>query len=104
MDAHAQLEIRSYANTIGHNIVSKWCPLAWEAFCDYRLGSMSLTKLDQSIALHLTEGKPEEACALAKNYGWLEQGENGLKRHREREECEMKLRGLGMPVPWITTG
>ena len=26
MDAHAQLEIRSYANTIGNEIVSRWCP------------------------------------------------------------------------------
>lgn len=104
MDAHAQLEIRTYATTIGHCVVSKWCPLAWEAFCDYRLGSLTLTRLDQSIVRRLAEGRAEEAIAMAASYGWLELGEHGLKRHREREECEAKLQYLGMPVPWITTG
>lgn len=32
MDAHAQQEIREYANVIGYKIVSQWCPLTWEAF------------------------------------------------------------------------
>ncbi|MHB9041560.1 MAG: FAD-dependent thymidylate synthase, partial [Melioribacteraceae bacterium] len=39
MDSHAQLEIRSYANVIGNEIVSKWCPIAWEAFKDYRMNA-----------------------------------------------------------------
>jgi len=34
MDDHAQLEIRSYANIIGNEIVSRWCPIAWEAFVE----------------------------------------------------------------------
>ena len=37
LDEHAQVEIRSYAKVIGYDIVSKWCPVAWEAFLDYRL-------------------------------------------------------------------
>ena len=32
MDIHAQNEIRAYANIIGNNIVSTWCPIAWQAF------------------------------------------------------------------------
>ena len=32
MDEHAQLEIRSYANVIGYEIVSKWCPLRVGSF------------------------------------------------------------------------
>jgi thymidylate synthase (FAD) len=32
MDRHAQYEIRKYAETIGYEIVAKWCPVAWEAF------------------------------------------------------------------------
>jgi len=39
MEKHAQWEIRSYATAIGTEIVSKWCPLVWEAFKDYQLGA-----------------------------------------------------------------
>lgn len=46
MDAHAQLEIRSYADIIGRKIVAKLFPDAWEAFVDYRLGGMFLTSQD----------------------------------------------------------
>ena len=34
MDSHAQLEIRSYANIIGNDIVSQLWPLTWEAFLE----------------------------------------------------------------------
>ena len=49
MDERAQMEIRSYATVIGHDIVSKWCPLAWEAFLDYRLGSQTFSRLELDI-------------------------------------------------------
>ncbi|RLG16111.1 FAD-dependent thymidylate synthase [Candidatus Pacearchaeota archaeon] len=42
MDEHAQYEIRQYANTIA-NIVKKVTPLAWEAFEDYQLKSITLS-------------------------------------------------------------
>ena len=100
MDAHAQLEIRSYANIIGNDIVAKWCPVAWEAFCDYRLGALFLTRLDKQIIGKISKGKPEEASRLAAEIGWLSAGEEGLKRNREREELEAKLTELGLPVPW----
>lgn len=45
MDSHAQLEIREYANCIG-DIVSRWVPLVWEAFRDYRLDAISLSGLE----------------------------------------------------------
>lgn len=45
LDAHAQLEIRSYAQAIAQ-IVKAWVPLAWEAFEDYRLGAVTLSRLD----------------------------------------------------------
>src|SRR5207237_1300456 len=35
MDMHAQEEIRTYAEVIGKEIVSRWCPITWEAFLDY---------------------------------------------------------------------
>ena len=41
-DAHAQYEIRAYAETIC-GIVRDWVPLAYAAFEDYRLGGVSLS-------------------------------------------------------------
>ncbi len=43
MDSHAQLEIRSYANIIGHEIVAVLWPQTWEAFQDYVLDSVTLS-------------------------------------------------------------
>ena len=37
MDAHAQLEIRLYAETMGREIIAPLLPLCWEAFLGYRL-------------------------------------------------------------------
>ena len=41
-DAHAQFEIRAYAETIGA-LVRDWVPEAWRAFEDYRLGGAHLS-------------------------------------------------------------
>lgn len=49
MDPHAQLEIREYANVIGHEIVAKLFPMAWRAFNDYILGAITLSTLDQEL-------------------------------------------------------
>ncbi len=101
MDAHAQLEIRTYADIIGREIVARWVPLTWEAFLDYRLGATSLSRLESAIAAALGRGEPDAALALARAAGWLERTAAGeLKRHRERAECEEKLAGLGITVPW----
>lgn len=43
MDSHAQLEIREFANAIA-NIVKEWVPIAYEAFEDYILNSVSLSE------------------------------------------------------------
>ena len=100
MDSHAQLEIRSYANIIGNEIVRRWCPIAWEAFADYRLGGLLLTRTDKEIVAQLASGDVEEAINLAERAGWLAQGKKGLKRNREREEFEGKLQDLGFQIPW----
>ena len=88
MDEHAQAEIRSYANVIGEEIVAKWCPIAWDAFADYRLNALHLTRIDK-------------ARRVASENGWLVRGEKRLKRNREREELEIKLIALALPVPWL---
>lgn len=45
LDGHAQLEIREFSNAIA-TIVKEWLPWAWEAFEDYRLHSMNLTRFE----------------------------------------------------------
>jgi len=41
-DAHAQYEIRAYAEAIG-KVVADWVPLAYAAFQDYKVGGVSLS-------------------------------------------------------------
>jgi L-amino acid N-acyltransferase YncA len=41
-----------------------------------------------------------QAIALAKEFGWLEEGKNGLKNHRERVEFEAKLIDWNIEIPW----
>lgn len=57
MDLHAQEEIRSYATLIGEQVVSVWCPFAWEAFVDYELESTRLTRLEADVIRLLNAGK-----------------------------------------------
>jgi len=100
MDSHAQHEIRSYATAIGNEIVAKWCPLTWEAFVDYRLHSTSLSRLEMQIIRLVTAGDKKKVLDFAKSVGWLQEGGSGWKSNREREECESKMRQLGLNVPW----
>lgn len=100
MDSHAQFEIRSYAEVIGQEIVSRWCPNTWEAFCDYRLNSVFLTAIEASIVSHLTREAVEDALVAAEAAGWLNRKDEKLLRNRERAECEEKLQRLGLDAPW----
>lgn len=101
MDAHAQHEIRSYANAIGNEIVAKWVPIAWEAFVDYRLEAMQLSRLDQEVIKLLVAGKAAEATEAAKSFGWISSDGEGLKANRERVEFETKATALGLTSPWL---
>ncbi|MHB8906375.1 MAG: FAD-dependent thymidylate synthase [Melioribacteraceae bacterium] len=100
MDSHAQLEIRSYANVIGNEIVSKWCPIAWEAFKDYRMNAMSFTSLELQIMKQIFAGSLQEAKKNAEEFGWLNKIEGRLSKNRERIEFEGKLETLGLKKPW----
>lgn len=88
MDPHAQLEIRSYANIIGYEIVAKLFPASWRAFCDYRLNAITLSATDQKClkemlsTLKLQDVQHDiDVCFLNK---------------REKTEFVAKLRKIGI--------
>jgi thymidylate synthase (FAD) len=101
MDSHAQEEIRRYALTLGEQIVQPLFPLVWEAFLDYRVEAMRLSRLDQEViqrlvANHGAAGLPasQEAFLASQHESWRR-----LDRCRERDECLAKLAALGLVVP-----
>ena len=98
MDEHAQWEIRQYAAAIGHQIVRPLYPIVWEAFLDYRVESMGITRLDQGVIRRLAERgtlpADEEQFLAAGDPSW-----EGLRRCRERDECREKLIRLGILRP-----
>jgi thymidylate synthase (FAD) len=100
MEENAQYEIRCYANAIGNEIVRLWCPLAWEAFLDYRVGSLSFSRLECELLKHIHDGQPETAVQLAAEMGWLSRKEGVLKSVLERTEFEAKCQRLQLPLPW----
>lgn len=100
MDQHAQHEIREYANVIGNEIVSKWCPLAWEAFVDYRLNAMSLSGLEIQIVERLASDDTDGALTLAEKFRFIRRRDDGVKILREGSEFEPKLKQLGFSIPW----
>lgn len=101
MDAHAQWEIRSYATVIGEEILSRWCPITWEAFQDYRFHSTALSRREQQIIRMLAADCPEEAKELASQFGLLNYDGPRLKPNRERKELEEKLQSLNLKIPWL---
>lgn len=100
MDAHAQQEIRQYATTIGQQIVAKWCPLAWEAFLDYQMDTVRLSRIEARVVSLIARGDLSSATEEVRQRGLLEITAAGLSRSRERTELEDKLLSLGLPIPW----
>jgi thymidylate synthase (FAD) len=101
MEQHAQLEIREYASTIGSEIVSKWCPLVWDAFKDYQLGAMELSKQEIDIISRLQANDADGAITLAIKFGFLPPSGEKIKFNLERSEMEQKLKMLGIRPPWL---
>jgi thymidylate synthase (FAD) len=100
MDSHAQYEIRAYAEIIGQEIVSRWCPIAWEAFLDYRVNALELTRIDCEIIGAIAAADDARAITLARSYEILPEEGEDMKRNMEREELEEKLNRLGLRIPW----
>jgi thymidylate synthase (FAD) len=95
MDARAQWEIRQYAVAMGHELVRPLFPLVWEAFEDYQLHAVELSRLDQGVAIRLASAgrvpAGEAELHAAQDPSWA-----GLSRSRERDECREKLQRLGL--------
>lgn len=105
MDSHAQIEIRSYANVIG-DIIGKWCPLAWEAFKDYRQNITIYSRLEHEVLAAVTTRDLTQAMKLAQDFGWLNVDEKSgeWKPNRERTEFEAKMAKLKLATPWNPGG
>ena len=90
MDSHAQQEIREYATVIGEQIVAKWCPIVWEAFCDYRLNSIMLSAQEQELLCRLAFYRYDDQMSgcLASTFEDLWEG--FLKLTEIKENMEMK--------------
>lgn len=108
MDSHAQKEIRDYATAIGEQIVALWVPEVWAAFNDYHTmrNAMTLTAREIEVigGLGPTESGSDHIGAMlaAEEFGWLNKSKKTgkLRRNRERDECEAKLKKLGLEIPW----
>ena len=99
MDSHAQWEIRQYATTMGDAIVAPLFPLVWEAFVDYRIDGMFLTRLDRELIVRLLERATAAGRARATLEDFLAVQPAdwaAMKRSRERDECRDKLIRLGI--------
>ncbi|MDR1269616.1 MAG: FAD-dependent thymidylate synthase [Planctomycetaceae bacterium] len=95
MELSAQYEIVQYATTIGEQIIQPLFPNCWEAFLDYQLGSVRLSRLDQGVIARLAE----HGLLPATPQQFLEHQDPAwttLERCRERDECYEKLQKLGL--------
>lgn len=103
MDSHAQQEIRQYATIIGEKIIKPLFPMVWEAFEDYRLGAMTLTRLDVEVILGIQQDSRYKGSSLPYqdlvDFGWDSDfwpNEWRKAKCRERDECIVKLKRLGL--------
>ena len=76
-------------------IVRPLFPLVWEAFVDYRLEAVQLTRLEQEVIARLAAAgrlpADEDDFLAAGDPAWA-----GLARCRERDECREKLVRLAL--------
>jgi thymidylate synthase (FAD) len=87
LDQHAQYEVRVYAEAIA-KIVADWVPLIWEAFEDYDLYAMQLSRQEVAAIRH-------EVALLCGAKG-VEWPERPVLAGREAAECQAKLEQLGL--------
>jgi thymidylate synthase (FAD) len=74
-DRHAQYEIRAYADTIS-TIVQRWVPITYEAFLEYNVGALTLSRSAVLVVKRLLSGENVSAA------------NSGLSAREWRELCE----------------
>ena len=97
LESNAQLEIRNYANIIAEEILKPLFPVTYEAFLDYRLNALSLTRLEQDLIARLASAGKVPA-SLDDFYTLQDEAWRSLERCRERDEALAKLQRLGLVV------
>ncbi len=85
MDAHAQMEIRAYADVL-FALVKELCPLACEAFEDYVLGKVEFYAFEREALARIILQSALNADALA-----TMAQEAGIENKKERERFVAKL-------------
>ncbi|MCL1856222.1 MAG: FAD-dependent thymidylate synthase [Kiritimatiellaeota bacterium] len=102
MEEHAQREIRDYATTIGHEIVQRWVPLTWEAFMDYRMGAVTLSRDALALLGMVARGDTAAALAYAQERGLAtyDTESQAWNPGRELRELSSTLASLRLPSPW----
>ena len=86
-----------YAAAIGEQIVRPLFPLVWEAFVDYRLEGMFLSRLERDVIRRLVERLAESGRGTATEEDFLAVQDPSWATHercRERDECREKLASL----------
>ena len=63
MDAHAQYEIRVFADAIG-SLVKDWVPHVWEAFQDYRMGGAFFSRQELEVVQAWIQGETPQFADL----------------------------------------
>lgn len=94
MDSHAQAEIRAYAEVIGEEIVAKWVPVTWEAFKDYRLEALTLSRNEQELLLLILDRDRKQVLRYLQALHWTNSS------CREWQEFEEKLIALKITFDW----
>ncbi len=111
LDSHAQQEIREFAEAIA-SIVKEWVPMAWEAFDEYVINSVTLNKKDIQVLNSVSKLYDAMIGILKKNslheeYDSLRDREISLLSEegtyvsgisRESVETVEKLRKLGFTL------
>ena len=95
-DSHVKAELRAYATAIAAQIVARWVPAAYCAFCDYRLDSMTLSVTEKDVTSALVHGDTEQCLEYALAAGWVDAKGKPAGRNRERDECDSEA---GYPWP-----
>lgn len=80
LDSHAQWEVREYARVISE-IVSAWLPLTWEAFTDYTLRSVRLSRWEWEVLVRNLDRDRVAHELLA-----AQEGSSGKLSLREKRE------------------